>query len=62
MSSVAVIGVGRIGGEIAFVSAIEGLVDDLVLYDVNSPLVAAQVLDIQDCGLDISVSSDAAAM
>jgi len=62
MSSVAVIGVGRIGGEIAFVSAIEGLVDDLVLYDVNLPLVAAQVLDIRDCGLDISVSSDTAAI
>ncbi|MGA2933834.1 MAG: lactate dehydrogenase [Methanomicrobiales archaeon] len=62
MSSVAVIGVGRIGGEIAFVSAIEGLVDDLVLYDVNLPLLAAQVLDIQDCGLDISVSADAAAI
>ncbi|HUK93172.1 MAG TPA: lactate dehydrogenase, partial [Methanomicrobiales archaeon] len=62
MSSVAVIGVGRIGGEIAFVSAIEGLVDDLVLYDVNLPLVSAQVLDIQDCGLDISVSSDTAAI
>ena len=60
MGSVAVIGVGRIGGGIAFVSAIEGLVDDLVLCDVNLPLLAAQALDIQDCGLDISVSTDTA--
>jgi malate dehydrogenase len=62
MSSLAVIGVGKIGGEIGFVAALDGLVDDLILYDVNLPLLAAQVLDIQDCGLDINVSTDTAAI
>jgi malate dehydrogenase len=35
-------------------------VDELVLYDVNLPLLQAQVLDIQDCGLDIAVTSETA--
>jgi len=35
-------------------------VDDLILYDVNLPLLSAQVLDIQDCGLDIRLSTDTA--
>jgi malate dehydrogenase len=62
MSTLAVIGVGKIGGEIGFVAALGGLVDDLILYDVNLPLLAAQVLDIQDCGLDVRVSTDTAAI
>jgi len=62
MSTLAVIGVGRIGGEIGFVAALEGLVDELILYDVNLPLLQAQVLDIQDCGLDIRISTDTAAI
>ena len=60
MSTLAVIGVGKIGGEAAFVAALQGLVDELILYDVNLPLLQAQVLDIQDCGLDIRVSTDTA--
>jgi malate dehydrogenase len=60
MSTLAVIGVGKIGGEAAFVSALGGLVDELILYDVNLPLLQAQVLDVQDCGLDIRVSTDTA--
>ncbi|MDD1671217.1 MAG: lactate dehydrogenase [Methanomicrobiales archaeon] len=62
MSTLAVIGVGKIGGEAAFVAALGGLVDELVLYDVNLPLLQAQVLDIEDCGLDIRVSTDTAAI
>jgi malate dehydrogenase len=60
MSTLAVIGVGRIGGELGFVSALRGIVDELILYDVNIPLLRAQVLDIQDCDLDISVTTDTA--
>ena len=60
MSTLAVIGVGRIGGEIGFVAALEGLVDELILHDVNLPLLQAQVLDIEDCALDIRVSTDTA--
>jgi malate dehydrogenase len=60
MSTLAVIGVGKIGGEAAFVSALGGLVDELILYDVNLPLLQSQVLDIRDCGLDITVTTDTA--
>jgi malate dehydrogenase len=60
MSTLAVIGVGRIGGELGFVAALRGIVDELILYDVNIPLLRAQVLDIQDCDLDISVTTDTA--
>jgi malate dehydrogenase len=60
MSTLAVIGVGKIGGEAAFVSALGGLVDEMILYDVNLPLLQSQVLDIRDCGLDITVTTDTA--
>jgi malate dehydrogenase len=60
MSTLAVIGVGRIGGELAFVAALQGIVDELILYDVNIPLLHAQVLDIEDCDLDITVTTDTA--
>jgi malate dehydrogenase len=62
MSTLAVIGVGKIGGEVGYVSALGGLVDELILYDVNIPLLQAQALDIRDCGLDIRVSTDTAAI
>jgi malate dehydrogenase len=62
MSTLAVIGVGKTGGTTGFVSALGGLVDELILHDVNIPLLQAQVLDIQDCGLDITVSTDTAAI
>ena len=60
MSTLAVIGVGKIGGEAGFVAALDGIVDDLILYDVNLPLLKAQVLDIEDCGFGIQVSTDTA--
>ncbi|HVN65886.1 MAG TPA: lactate dehydrogenase [Methanomicrobiales archaeon] len=60
MSTLAVIGVGRIGGELGFVAALRGMVDELILYDVNLPLLQAQVLDIRDCDLGITVTTDTA--
>jgi malate dehydrogenase len=62
MSTLAVIGVGKIGGEAGFVAALGGLVDEIILYDVNIPLLQAQVLDIEDCGVDIRISTDTAAI
>ena len=60
MSTLAVIGAGKIGGEVAFAAALQGIVDELILYDVNLPLLRAQVLDIEDCGLDVQVTTDTA--
>lgn len=57
MTTVACLGVGRIGGEVAYVSAVKGFADELVLFDVNEPLLHAQKSDIIH-GIDISVSTN----
>jgi len=57
MTTVAAFGMGRIGGEAAFISAISGFADELVLYDINKELIGAQKLDIQHA-VDIPVSLD----
>ncbi|MCU0631677.1 MAG: lactate dehydrogenase [Methanolinea sp.] len=58
MTTLSVLGVGRIGGEIAYLSAILGLADELVMYDAVPAFLHSQVLDIQHTGLDIPVSTD----
>ena len=58
MASLAVIGVGRIGGEVAFLAASLGLVDNLVLYDTVPTLLKAQILDLRHTGLDIAISTE----
>ncbi|MFZ1128281.1 malate dehydrogenase [Methanoregula sp.] len=58
MVRLAVMGVGRIGGEVAFLAAAQGLVDELVLYDQAGKLLRAQVLDIRHTGLPVTVTTD----
>ena len=58
MARLAIVGVGRIGGEVAYLSASLGIVDELVLYDSASKLLRAQVLDIEHTGLDMTISTD----
>jgi malate dehydrogenase len=58
MARLAVIGVGRIGGEVAYLSASLGIVDELVLYDSAPDLLRAQVLDLEHTGLQIPISTD----
>lgn len=62
MTSLAILGVGKVGGETAFLSAALGLVDEIVVYDVYEPLLRAQVLDLQHTGIDVTVSTETAAM
>ena len=57
MARLAVVGVGRIGGEVAFLSAMLGIVDELVLYDTEPALLKAQVLDLSHTGLDVAIST-----
>jgi len=57
MTTVAAFGMGRVGGEAIYLSAITGFADELVLYDINKELLEAQKLDIQH-SVDISVSTD----
>ena len=58
MARLAVIGVGRIGGEVAYLAASLGIADELVLYDSAPELLRAQVLDLRHTGLDIAISTD----
>lgn len=59
MTTVACLGTGRIGGEVAYVSALKGFADELVLYDINPSLLHAQKLDLIH-GLDTPVSTNPA--
>ncbi len=59
MTIVACLGVGRIGGEVAYVSALRKFVDELVLFDISEPLQHAQKLDIIH-GMDIPISTNTA--
>lgn len=58
MARLAVIGVGRIGGEVAYLSAALGIADELVLYDSAQDLLRAQVLDLEHTGLKMAISTD----
>lgn len=62
MTSVAILGVGKVGGETAFLTSALGLVDELILYDAYKPILRAQVLDLQHTGIDITISTDTTAM
>jgi len=62
MTSLAILGVGKVGGETAFLSAALGLADEIILYDAYEPVLRAQVLDLQHTGIDVTVSTDTAAM
>jgi malate dehydrogenase len=58
MARLAVLGVGRIGGEVAYLAAALGLVNELTLYDQSTSLLKAQVLDILHTGLPVTVSTE----
>jgi malate dehydrogenase len=58
MATVAVLGVGRIGGEVAYLTSVLGLADELIMYDSAQPFLRSQVADLRHTGLDIPVSTD----
>jgi len=58
MARLAVVGVGRIGGEVAYLAASLGIIDELVLYDSAPGLLRAQVLDLEHTGLRLPISTD----
>jgi len=62
MTSLAVMGAGRIGGEVAYLATILGLADEITLYDINRPLLEAQILELSHTGLDVRLSTDPAAI
>ncbi len=62
MARLAVVGVGRIGGEVAYLASTMGIADELVLYDSAPGLLKAQVLDMQHTGLATDISTDTRAI
>jgi len=58
VTTLAVLGAGKIGGEVAYLASILGLVDRLIVYDVNKEFLNAQVKDIRHTGLDIRIETD----
>jgi len=58
MVRLAVMGVGRVGGEVAYLAASMGIVDELVLYDCAETLLNAQVLDLRHTGLEMAISTE----
>ncbi len=58
MTSISVLGVGRVGGQVAYLSAMLGLADEFVMYDAVPAFLNSQVLDLKHTGLDIPVSTD----
>lgn len=58
MARLAVVGVGRIGGEVAYLASTMGIADELVLYDSAPELLKAQVLDLQHTGLATDIITD----
>ncbi|NLA37823.1 MAG: lactate dehydrogenase [Methanomicrobiales archaeon] len=62
MTSLAILGVGKVGGETAFLTAALGLADEIILYDAYEPILRAQILDLQHTGIDVTLSTDTAAM
>lgn len=44
---IAIIGAGTVGTAIAYASAIQGVADEIVLYDLNGAKATAEILDLQ---------------
>lgn len=62
MTRLAVVGAGRIGGEVAYLATILEKIDELVLHDASAPLLKAQILDLLHTGTDIPILSDTRAI
>lgn len=58
MTVLSIMGAGRIGAEVAFLSAATGIAEEIHLFDINKPLMEAQRLDLLHTGLDITVDTD----
>jgi malate dehydrogenase len=58
VTCLAVLGTGKIGGEVAYLASVLGLADRLILHDVNKQVLEAQVLDLMHTGIDIEISTD----
>lgn len=58
MTTLSVLGVGKIGGEVAFLASLMKCIDEIILYDAHAPLLHSQVLDLRHTGADVGISTD----
>ncbi|MDD1717971.1 MAG: lactate dehydrogenase [Methanoregulaceae archaeon] len=58
MTCLAVLGVGRVGGEVAYLASALRLADELILYDAYTPLLEAQILDLEHMGSAPPIETD----
>jgi malate dehydrogenase len=58
MTSLSIVGVGRIGGQIAFLASYLGLADELVLVEKEGALLDAQVKDLLHGMPDLDISTE----
>lgn len=58
MTVLSILGTGRIGGEVAFLSAATGIAGEIHIFDTNAPLLEAQRLDLLHTGLDITIDTN----
>lgn len=62
MSRLTIYGMGKIGGEVAYLAAVRGLVDEIVIADVVPQYLNAQYLDLIHTGIDVNISTDLSGM
>ncbi len=62
MVTLCVYGSGRIGGCVANLAASLGIIDSLVIFDINTPFLHAQKLDLLHADRGIPVSTDLSLM
>lgn len=58
MVSLSIVGVGRVGGEVAFLASFLGLVDELNLIEVREEYLCAQVLDLRHAMPELRITTD----
>lgn len=58
MTTLSVLGVGKIGGEVAFLASMMECIDEIILYDAYAPLLQAQVLDLRHTGVDVTIHTN----
>ncbi len=62
MSRLTIYGMGKIGGEVAYLAAVRGLVDEIVIADVVPSFLHAQYLDLIHTGIDVNITTDLSEM
>ncbi|WOF15688.1 lactate dehydrogenase [Methanoplanus sp. FWC-SCC4] len=58
MTSLSIMGVGKVGAEVAYLSTVTQIADTINIYDSVPSLLTAQKLDLLHTGIDINLNTD----